>query len=148
MNTQELANTQERLTGYRLRVSNNYTCMDEQNMVSHATSAIGETLTQAEIAIALDECVDEDIERRGYSGTGAGAYLEVVFNDADINDRDSDAEQINDMNNALVKNLPLGDTKLLRRFIQHQRNSQIWDGHNYRQANCRHARELLEKIRQ
>ena len=133
----------ETITGMRIVARNNYSLQREQFIITHSASFDVSGPTRAEIAIELDEAVDEAVERRGYSGFGAGARMEIVFNGDDPDDEDIAGEEIESLEHSLVKNLPLGNRALLHRHIYSQRKSSVWDGHNHRPGCIYHAEQVV-----
>ena len=134
---------QEHVTGLRIVARNNYTCKNEQHLIIDPTSVS----SLVDVAVMLDSCADEATERCGYSGTGAGARLEVVFNDDDPDDEEVDGEEIDSLDSPLLTSLPLGDPVVLRQFISSQRRSTVWNGQNHIARCVEHSTGLLARIR-
>jgi hypothetical protein len=122
---------------------NNYT---QPNLHVEKAKKLSEP-TQADIAEWLDLADEESTERRGNSGLGAGAWLELTFDDDDPSAMDTDGERIDDLDHALMRELPLGNARQLRKFIANQRRNTGWDGHNHAQCPNSHSAKVLARIR-
>lgn len=132
-----MAEVKETITALRISARNNYTQRDAQDITVWGTD--GE-VTQVEVAIGLDTAATEGIERRGNSGTGAGATLMATV--------DGEGEEpIESMSNKLVAALPAGSVKKLRRFISDHRGDTVWDGRNHVPVCREYCTELLASIR-
>jgi hypothetical protein len=140
---EELTQDSERVTGLRIIARNNYTLSNEQHVIVGPMNIS----SLAEIAIALDRTRDEGIERRGYSGTGGGAVLEVVFDSADPASQDTVGEEIATLEHLVLHGIPLGSAKLLRQFISQQSRDTVWTGQNHIPATCDQSRRLLASMR-
>lgn len=134
----------ERPTGLRIMESSNYSCYNEQNMITD-TRALTSLIDVAEM---LDLTGEADITRRGASGRGAGAVLEVVFDNEDTDSESTAGEQIWSVDDPVLDGVPLGDNcRELRSFIRRQESSTIWDGHNRVVCPTHHIRNILNRIR-
>ena len=130
-------NAIEKITALRVRARNNRTLVNEQDITTWECHGAG--LSQVDVAIGLDRTNEEAIERRGYSGIGAGAVLLATI--------DGDEEEIESMSHPAVATLPVGDVRQLRHYISEARDSQVWDGHNHVCAGACYSQELLRAIR-
>lgn len=127
------------VAGFAIYASNNYTCRREQHMLVETYPA-----TQAGTAMALDRAYIEAVERRGYSGMGAGAVAEMLMTD---DDEDEGGEAIENMSDPVISALPVGNIAAVRDFIRHWNNTSVWDGHNHVIPSTKFARGLLDKVR-
>ena len=134
--------TEERVTGARIIWCENQT---------HARRRkIGKTRSVVElsdVAEMLDRAAERNIDLRGNSGSGAGAYLEIVFNGDDPADDDSDGEAVESLGDSILAGLPTGAAAKVRAFISRQKRGTCWNGNNHVPAPYHHSQELLDKIR-
>ena len=142
-------NETERIVSLRVRARNNYTCRDEQDITTWDDTDYDD-VTQVAVAIGLDEAERESIERRGYSGLGAGAVLLARIVDEGDDPEDEDAgteEEIDSLDHPLVRRLPVGSIRQLRGYIAQERDEEYWNGHNMVTIPATRCEELLRKIR-
>ena len=134
----------EQPTALRIIERNNYTCTSQQHMISTTR----ELHSLIDVAIMLDLACEAAISRSGGSGIGAGADLEVVFDNADPDSQETDGEVIQSVDNSVFAGIPVGtNVRDLRRFINDQKSRTVWNGQN--QITCPHseAQALLDRIR-
>jgi len=144
----ETTGNTERITGLRIVAQNNYTCRDEQFMIEDTQD--GEIALE-DVAIFLDNAEDEAVEHRGNSGSGAGAHMEVLFNGDDPDDEGSCGETIESIADAqkIDPSLVFGPsaTRALRKHINGQARSSVWDGNNHIRCCTDHSYSALAMIR-
>jgi len=128
-----------RVSGFSVYASNNYTCSNEQHMLVQSFKP-----TQAGAAMALDYAAIKGVERRGCSGLGAGAVAEML---TDEDEEDDGGERIENMNEPVIRALPVGNLTELRNFIKHCRKDRVWDGHNLVICGAHYSQELLDQQR-
>jgi len=129
-------------TGVRVILMENITERDRRD--------IGETsdeLSLVEVARMLDVAAEEDIDRHGASGIGAGAHLEAVFGGEDPDDDDTDGEHVRRVHDPVFAGLPLGALGECRAFVSEQKRATCWDGHNHVPAPYSHSEALLNEAR-
>jgi len=117
----------------------NYTCTDDQRMRGSSFPATLQGLAQA-----LDRATRDGIERRGYSGTGAGAWVEAEF-DADDDSLNVEIGSLSSRILTLCEPLPDGDKSPLAmiRWVGRFERAQVWDGHNHVCVRSEHVRALF-----
>ncbi len=135
----------EKITGIRIIGRNNYSLVAEQFIIGLSNSSP----TQEDVARFLDLANEQAISRRGGSGSGAGAYVEALFDGDDPRDADSPGMEIYSVDAA--SNLPVlrpnhKTGRSLRIFINEQKRDSVWDGHNLITCPYSNAQELLERI--
>lgn len=128
--------TTETITKIAVLGRNNYTLRNEQRI---KINEWGEP-TQVAAAIACDTAASEAIRRQGYSGIGAGAWVEITLDD-------DTTETGCSMDHPLIRALPFGSVRQLRQFISEQQKREIWDGHNHIAAVHAAASDLLRDYR-
>jgi len=138
----------ERIVGLRVSARNNYSCTGEQDITTWEETGEESPITQVDVAIGLDEARAEGIERRGYSGMGAGAMLLAAVAVNDEEPGEDDDEEIASLDHPLVQQLPRGEVRRLRRYIAECRRRQVWDGHNHVTVCADTCNVLLARIRQ
>lgn len=143
----------ERVAGMRLSARNNYTLAAEQDIsLMERQFDAARPCTQADVAMLLDRAENEEVERRGYSGRGAGCTALLRIGEAggiaaDDADYEPQEEEVCDLAHPLVRAMAPGSLWHLRRFIGRMRRASVWDGHNH--ARCSHgfASLLVDEIR-
>ena len=135
---------EDRVTGFRVIARNNYSRRNEQNLIVNA----GSGADQGTFAIALDSACTEAIRRRGNSGLGAGAYVEMVFNDDDPEDKETVGKTVETLSHPLISVLPLvgqgSSIQSLRQAIGSAKRRTVWDGHNHVPQSYVYAATILE----
>lgn len=135
----------EKITGIRIIGKNNYSLVTEQFIIGLSNK----TPTQQDVARFLDLAEEQAIERRGNSGSGAGAYVEALFDNDDPRDADSPGMEIDSLDQC--SQLPVlrpgrKTSRTLRIFINKQKRDSVWDGHNYTPCPYSNTLKLLERI--
>ena len=123
-----------------LRADNNYTLRNEQNLLVEKW----DNPTVADAAIAIDMAANEAIERRGYSGIGAGALILAVFDDGT-----SEEIYLDDIAHYnWAEETPRKSIRRRRQFVSATRKNGVWDGHNHIKCSFRASKALLWKLRE
>ena len=129
------------ITGLRVRGRNNYSLVAEQDLTPWQSKRI----THVSEAIGLDEALADGIQRRGCSGTGAGARLLATVVDVEGEETEIEVAGLHD---PLVADLPFGSVRQMYRFAAQSRGYTVWDGHNYISPGCPATDELIERYRE
>lgn len=113
--------------------------------------------TLVDVAMALDNAEEDDIDKRGYSGRGAGAWLELLdvenAYDADgkpLNVGDiviEGSERIASVFDTRLSGMCVGNVRRLRRYYRDQSNSSAWNGHNHVPLPLTNTHDLLDWCR-
>lgn len=128
------------LTGFRIAY---------RKGIADCDAGIGETYepTMVGLAMALDDCEDENAEGRGaYGKIGwGGASVEACF-DGDPDDEDTEAERIDSLGAAerTCGQVEFGNRSAARRFRVAQRKQTVWDGNNHIACSTYHVDALLK----
>jgi hypothetical protein len=135
--------TTNQVTSLRIVARNNYSLKSEQFIITESK----ENPTLVDVAIFLDITSVENIERRAYSGLGAGARLELIFNGDNPDSDDTIGEEIFSLESDMLTKLENGSIQKLREHIHHCRTHTVWNGHNYIPQPCDQSEELLSRLR-
>jgi len=133
--------TDNQIISFDVYTADNYSRSDNQHDYSCSYPP-----TRAGLAGAMDRARIEAIEQRGCSGSGAGAWVEAVFDvdDEDLNIRidDTDSPVLDD-----CSPLEIGASRLAlaRRAGRLERES-VWDGHNHVTISAHATRRLIETV--
>lgn len=109
---------------------NNYTCSGEQDMRSHCYTGKKRPIDRELIYELFDLATMAAMERRGWSGMGAGADV-IITLDEDEYAPDSPSEAIEIIESVTGNALPAGSRARAFKFSARQRRALVWDGHNY-----------------
>lgn len=134
----------EKITGMRIVAWDNYTNPDRRVCSDYVWD---NDIDQVSIAMALDNTNAIAIKQSGCSGMGSGAELQLVFSDDDADDINAEAEKIDSMDHLLVRRLPQGKAKYLRKFISESRDKTCWNGNNNISYPTYESENLLDEIR-
>lgn len=120
-----------------------------ENITHRRRRSIGDTMATldslVDVAIFLDKAEEDSIDMYGGSGTGAGAFVEAVFNGDDPDDEGSGAEDVSTIDDPMFSHLPFGDRSALRSFLSRQRRNTCWNGNNHVPAPTYNCETLLQR---
>jgi len=137
----QTATTTKQIVRFDVFTRNNYTQTDRQrDCVSYHPP------TLAGLAAALDRARLDGIEQRGYSGSGAGAWVEAVF-DVDVEDINVRVDGINSPVLAACSPLEVGASRLaLARRAGRLERERAWNGNNFVTVGADATRQLIETL--
>ena len=110
-----------------------------------------ESVDRVDVVIASDKAAEQNNDKIGYCGMGAGAHLELIKEfDGDPDDGANVrwAEEITSAIGTELNDLPTGNTRELGSWMTEQRTAQCWDGNNHVPAPMTACEELLRWIRE
>ena len=131
--------TAKSIIEFHVFIRDNYSCTDRQR-IHYRTSHP----TLAGLAAALDRAHLDGIEQCGCSGSGAGAWVEAVF-DIDDEDKNIVVDNIESPILGDCEPLEIGASRLaLARRAGKLERSRVWDGHNFVTTVADNTRRLME----
>ena len=135
--------TTERVTGWRI-VHRTRTYRGGQSITRS-----GDVSTLLDVASALDRARLDDVDATGSEGNigNAGTWVEIVFDDDDPEDEDTDGERIDDLTHPALATLPLGAVSDARRETSEYNREECWDGNNHVIPGAYYTQEVLDRIR-
>ncbi len=92
-----------------------------------------------QVARMLDKTRALAIQKRGGSGMGAGAFVEVMWG----NDDDAGTQQLDSPDDPVLGDLPLGGVWHARRFATAHERTTEWDGNNHVAMHAEHTRSVI-----
>jgi len=105
---------------------NNYTLRSEQRIITGTWSGDRRPIDCELVHEIFDLAEAEGVERRGYSGTGAGARVVIVNEAGDEMEVKSPGEAIE-----VLGNLPQGSRMRAFKFRARRARRAVWNGHNF-----------------
>jgi len=128
------------IVAFKVYERDNYSRTASQRMLYRQYPA-----TMAGLAAALDRAQIQDIEQRGYSGLGAGAWVEAAFGD-----NEDDNILITSLDQPELKDcapLEAGASRLaLARRAGQLERERVWDGHNHVSCDAYYTRQLMASL--
>lgn len=123
---------------------NNYSLRSEQNINSGTWNGTTRPLDTELVYEIFDMANDDAVQRRGYSGLGAGSRVVVIADDETEYDVTSPAEAI-EILSELGVNLPAGSRMRAFKFRASQNRSEVWNGHNHVTCSTSNIEDFLDE---
>jgi len=130
----------ETIKAFQIFSRENYSRTDDQRLPGPTYPP-----TLAGLVEALDRAAIEHVEMLGCSGSGAGAWVEAVFDDDEDNNIVIDHLDQSELSDCAPLEIGASRLALARRAGRLER-TRVWDGHNHVTIGAAATRMLIERF--
>jgi len=119
---------------------NNYTLVTEQHIVTGTWSGVQRPIDSELVHEVFDIVEAEGVERRGYSGRGAGARVVIVNDEGEEMEVKSPAEAIE-----VLGEIPTGSRMRAFKFRARRARRAVWNGNNFVRVHTPNIENWIEQ---